>query len=96
MAKPYRLSPLAECDLEDIWLFTQKNWSTKQADTYHNSLVASFHELATGKKQGSPVNVLPYFQKYLCGSHVVYFLDDNDHLDIIRILHQRQDVEGHL
>ncbi len=36
------------------------------------------------------------FKKYLCGSHVVYFLDYPDHLDVIRILHQRQDAEQHL
>jgi toxin ParE1/3/4 len=40
--------------------------------------------------------VLPNFQKYLCGSHVVYFLDYADHLNVIRVLHQRQDAERHL
>ena len=34
--------------------------------------------------------------KYLCGAHVVYFLDYPDHLDVIRVLHQRQDAEQHL
>ena len=43
-----------------------------------------------------PVSVLPDFQKYLCGSHVVYFLDCADRLDVIRILHQQQDAERHL
>ena len=33
MAKPYRLSPLAEADLEDIWLYTFRNWSMEQADS---------------------------------------------------------------
>jgi len=40
--------------------------------------------------------VLPGVQKYLCGSHVVYFLVYTDHLDVIRVLHQRQDAERHL
>jgi len=30
------------------------------------------------------------------GSHVIYFLDDSDRLDVIRVLHQRQDAERHL
>jgi len=96
MAKPYRLSPLAEVDLEEIWLYTLKNWSMEQPDAYHNSLVATFEGLAAGTKHGRPAEVLPGFQKYLCGSHVVYFLDNPDHLDVIRVLHQRQDVERHL
>ncbi len=95
MVKLYRLSPLAEADLEEIWLYTFKNWSMEQADSYHHSLVAAFEGLAAGTKQGRP-SVLPDLQKYLCGSHVVYFLDHADHLDVIRILHQRQDANRHL
>jgi len=95
MAKLYRLSPLAEADLEDIWIYTARHWSKAQADNY-NSLVAAFEGLAAGTKQGRQANVLPDFQKYLCGSHVIYFLNGADHLDVIRILHQRQDPERHL
>jgi toxin ParE1/3/4 len=95
MARSYRLSPLAEADLEDIWLYTAKHWSMKQADTYLRSLVEAFEGLAAGLKQGRP-SVLPDFQKYLCGSHAIYFLTYADRLDVIRILHQRQDAELHL
>jgi len=96
VAKPYRLSPLAEADLEEIWIYTLKHWSIEQADAYHHKLVAAFEGLAAGTKQGRPADVLPDFRKCLCGSHVVYFLNDQDHLDVIRILHQRQDAERHL
>ncbi len=95
MAKSYRLSPLAEADLEEIWLYTRTHWSMKQADTYHHQLVASFESLASGEKQGAP-SLLPGFLRCLCGSHVIYFFADDDYLNIIRILHQRQDVERHL
>lgn len=95
MAKSYRLSPLAEADLEEIWLYTAKHWSMEQADTYHLNFVETFEGLAAGLKQGRP-SVLPDFQKYLCGSHAIYFLMYADRLDVIRILHQRQDVEQHL
>ena len=96
MVKPFRLSPMAEADLEEIWLYTFKNWSIEQADSYHRGLVAAFEGLAAGKKRGRQVGVLPDFQKYLCGSHVVYFKDTPDLLDVVRILHQRQDAEKHL
>lgn len=96
MGKIYRLSPLAERDLEEIWLYTAKNWSVEQADSYHNGIVAVFEGLAAGTKRGRTADVLPDFQKYLFGSHVIYFLDYADRLDVIRILHQRQDAERHL
>ncbi|MFG0677944.1 type II toxin-antitoxin system RelE/ParE family toxin [Delftia sp. WSY_7] len=95
MAKPYRLSPLAEADLEEIWLYTLRHWSVEQADSYLRNLVETFEGLAKSTKHGRP-SVLPDLQKYLCGSHVVYFMDYADHLDVIRVLHQRQDAELHL
>ena len=49
--KPYRLSPLAADDLEDIWLYTLRQWSLAQADSYLRTLVAAFEELAAGQKQ---------------------------------------------
>ncbi len=65
MAKPYRLSPLAEADLEKIWIYSAKNWSVEQADTYHRNLVATFEGLAMGTKRGRPADVLPDFQKHM-------------------------------
>jgi len=94
MAKLYRISPLAEADLEEIWFYTCKRWSIEQADSYLQKLVAACEELAAGTKQGRPT-VTANIQKYLCGSHVVYFLDYADRVDVVRILHQRQDAERH-
>jgi toxin ParE1/3/4 len=95
MGKPYRLSPLAEADLEEIWLYTLKHWSMEQADSYHRGLVAAIDGLSAGTKQGRP-SVLANVQKYVCGSHVIYFLEFTERLEVIRILHQRQDAERHL
>ena len=93
MVKSYRLSPLAEVDLENIWFYTFNHWSIEQADSYYHHLVAVFNGLASGTKKGRPVDVLPHFKKYKQGSHVVYFLENGDYVDIIRILHKNQDVE---
>lgn len=95
-SKHYRLSPLAETDLEEIWLYTLNHWSLEQADTYIGSLVATFEALAAGTKRGRPADIRPNYQKYLCGSHMIYFLYYSDRMDIIRILHQRQDATLHL
>jgi len=93
--KYYRLSPQAEDDLEAIWFYTFENWSLEQADVYLQYFVAAFEELAIGKRQGQR-SVFPHFQKYLCGAHVIYYIEHADCLDIIRVLHQRQDAPQHL
>lgn len=89
-------SPAAEADIGGIWDYSADRWGLDQADSYVDAIRDACYALATGTKHGRPAEVLPDFQKYLCGSHVVYFLDYPDHLDVIRVLHQRQDAERHL
>jgi toxin ParE1/3/4 len=95
-AKSYRLSPRATQDLEAIWLYTPENWSVAQADRYHRSLVAEIEGLASGHKRGRTSTVRPAVLKRHCGSHIIWFRDLPDRLEIIRILHSAQDTERHL
>ena len=95
-AKPYRLTPQAEADLENIWLYTLDRWSIAQADSYHRDLVAAFAALASGQRRGRTAHVRPGYLKHPCGAHVIYFRDHGDRLEIIRILHGAQDVERNL
>lgn len=94
--RSYRLSPLAEVDLEGIWLYTLEHWSPEQADSYHRDIVATFEALASGNKRGRAADVRSGYLKHPCGAHMIYFRDNGGRLEIIRILHDRQDVERHL
>lgn len=94
--KSFRLSPLAEADLEGIWRYTLAQWSLAQADAYLRDLMAAFQSLSSGARQGKATHVRPGYCKYLCGSHVIYYRDHADRLDVIRVLHQRQDAERNL
>ncbi|ECH6754809.1 type II toxin-antitoxin system RelE/ParE family toxin [Salmonella enterica subsp. enterica serovar Poona] len=94
--KAVAFSPAAEADIGEIWDYSADRWGPDQADNYTDAIRDTCYALARGTKRGRPAEVLPDFQKYLCGSHVVYFLDNPDHLDVIRILHQRQDAQLHL
>ena len=94
--KAIAFSPAAEADIDGIWDYSADRWGLDQADSYVDAIRDACYALAKGTKHGRPAEVLPDFQKYLCGSHVVYFLDYPNHLDVIRILHQRQDPEQHL
>ncbi len=95
-ARPYRLSPLAEADLEDIWLYTYKHWSLAQADQYHRDLVVAIESLAKGIKTGRKVDIRPGYLKYSVGQHLIFYRQADAGLDIIRILHQRMDGDRHL
>ena len=41
----YRLSPLAEQDLEDLWRYTLREWSADQADRYYHSIISAIEVL---------------------------------------------------
>jgi len=92
----YQLAPLAEADLEGIWLYTLRNWSMEQADSYHRDRVAALEGLATGRKLGRKVDVRPGYLKYAVGEHVVYFREDDAGIVVVRVLHGRMDVRRHL
>lgn len=95
-SKPYRLSPRANLDLEGIWFYTFDTWSRAQADRYHRSLVAEIEGLASGIRKGRPDTVRPGLLKRPCGSHVIWYRDLPDRLEVIRILHSAQDVDRHM
>ena len=96
MSGSYRLSPLAEADLEDIWLYTFKNWSEDQANSYHRDLVTAFDDLAAGRKIGRPADIREGYFKCLAGSHVIYFRKAKHGIAVIRVLHVKMDANRHL
>jgi len=94
--KALAFTPAAQADMSEIWDYSADKWGVDQADRYTDEIREACNALARGTKRGRPAQVLPDFLKYLCGSHVVYFFDQADQIDVIRILHQSQDAERHL
>ena len=95
-AKPYRLSPKSTQDLEGIWFYTFDNWSRAQADRYHHALMAEIADLASGRRKGRSDTVRPGLMKRSFRSHVIWYRDLPDRVEVIRILHSAQDTERHL
>ncbi len=87
----YRLSPLAEIDLECIWLYTLERWSVTQADSYYADIIEAIEKLASGERQGLKANVRDGYQKYAVRRHFVFFHMSNIGVDVIRVLHQSMD-----
>jgi toxin ParE1/3/4 len=96
--RAYRLSPLAESDLEDVWLYTFENWSAEQADRYHNQIMAAIGGLAEGGTEGRAIDdIRPGYRKRAVVSHFLFYrITDAGLIDVIRILHQRMDIPSRL
>ena len=92
-----RLAPLAEEDLEDIWTYTARTWSVDQADRYHADIIEAIEGLSRGERGGRDIgDIRPGYLKYSVGRHLLFYRLTETHLNIIRILHQRMDVEARL
>ncbi|MBW4480457.1 MAG: type II toxin-antitoxin system RelE/ParE family toxin [Tolypothrix brevis GSE-NOS-MK-07-07A] len=37
----------------------------------------------------------PGYRKYHIGRHLIFYQETDEHIDIIRVLHDRMDVESH-
>ena len=94
--KALAFSPEAEADIDEIWDYSAGNWGPDQADRYTDEIRDACHALATGRKRGRPVDIRSGYLKLSTGSHMIYFRDRGDRLEIIRIMHGRRDVSRHL
>ena len=92
------LRPRARDDLGEIWDYTALHWSRDQADRYVRLLNEAFRNLASGTVAGrSAEAVRPGYLKVAVGAHVIFFTrTDNGTVDIVRVLHQRMDIQKHL
>lgn len=83
----YRLTPAAQADLEDIWLYTAQQWSIEQADRYTDILEDTLYrflfmpEMARERHEfDPPVQIHPSAQ------HLIIYRIERDHLAILRVL----------
>ena len=88
----YRLTPAAQTDLEDIWLYTLAQWSIPQADRYIDILEETFErllfmpEMARERTEfDPPVRIHP------SAEHLIIYRIEADHLAILRVLGAGQD-----
>ncbi|MDR5736182.1 type II toxin-antitoxin system RelE/ParE family toxin [Caballeronia sp. LZ025] len=95
--KSFVLSPAAEVDLDEIWDYSIENWGERQAERYIRMIQDTIIGLADGTQLShSAEHVRPNYRKVLVGSHVLFFKEDQQVVDVIRILHQRMDSSFHL
>ena len=88
---PYRLSPLAERDLDEIWSYVAEDASVTRADRLIDAIVDRFELLAEQPRMGRN---RPEFgegiRSFVVESYVIYYRHAADIL-IARVLHGRRD-----
>lgn len=94
---PYVISKKAISDLEDIWLYTAEKWSVVQADRYYHLIFDEIGFICKNSNVGrSMEHVRAGYRVSKVKSHLIFYRVVNSTVEIIRILHERMDVENHL
>ena len=82
-------------DINEIWSYTFKKWSEKQADKYYSALEFACIHLGQNPELGKEYDGI---QKNLLGlrtgKHIIFYqVITNQEIEIIRILHEQMDLK---
>ena len=85
-------------DLREIGRYTQARWGREQRRHYLALLDRCFHALAENPNQGQWCDeIRSGYRKFPSAQHVVFYREEAAGIiKIIRVLHERMDLEVHL
>lgn len=94
----YKISKEAKKDLENIWAYTFETWSIEQADRYIKLIFDEISYISKNPNSGKDFNFLRegYFRTKIKSHFIFYRINSDDFTEIIRILHERMDIESRL
>ncbi|MFA0963347.1 type II toxin-antitoxin system RelE/ParE family toxin [Roseivirga sp. BDSF3-8] len=95
----YKISREASRDMENIWTYTFKNWSTEQADRYLNLIMDEIEYLAYNPQAGIDYSHIRegYFRSRVKSHFIFYRINEQEEpIEIIRVLHQQMDISSRL
>jgi len=97
MNQVYQLTHIADHDLTKIWQDTCEQWGTRQADKYLTELESCFIELAQHPELGiTRPEIRTGYRSIPKNKHLIFYRYNHSRIEIIRVLHQRMEIESHL
>jgi toxin ParE1/3/4 len=94
----YTISQRAIVDLENIWLYTVEKWSIEQADRYYTLLFNEIAFICSHMNAGKSMeHIRKGYRSSKVKSHLIFYrILNNATVEVIRILHERMDIENQL
>jgi toxin ParE1/3/4 len=91
-----RLSRSALQDIDDVLLYTQRTWGTRQRASYRAAIYRALGRLAQFPDSGrSRDDLFPGCRSLQVELHVIYYYQpENATIVVRRVLHQRQDASA--
>lgn len=95
----HRISAEAHNDLQNIWLYTNENWSAEQANRYFNLIMDEIEFICESPHSGKNYEAIRkgYFKARVKSHFIFYKINQvREEIEIIRVLHQRMDIDTRL
>jgi toxin ParE1/3/4 len=91
------LTPRAQTDLDEIRDYTVDRGGLDRAETYIRQLWKDIEIVAERPSLGRECpDVRRGYRMYPSGSHVLFYRETTDGVDVVRILHERMDYERNI
>jgi toxin ParE1/3/4 len=91
------ISPAAKSDLKDIYQYGLRQWGQAQSDDYLANLKNQFWLLTEQPLMGTErPELLPDMRSLPIESHTLFYRVTANRLEILRVLHGRQDPQRHI
>jgi toxin ParE1/3/4 len=93
----WRIRERAHQDIREIAAHTDQAWGARKRRAYLRQLQNRIEELAENPKLGiARDDVRQGYRSAHVGRHVVFYRIVGDGIEIVRVLHDRMDLERHL
>ena len=96
-ARQLVIAPAAKTDLKDIYQYGLRQWGAAQSDSYLETLKEHFWSLTEQPLMGAErTELLLDVRSTPIESHTLFYRVTTNTVEIIRVLHGRQDPRRHL
>ncbi len=90
-------APAAKADLKEIYRYGLRHWGQKQSDSYIEKLKTHFWSLVEQPATGiERPELLSNIRSFPIESHTVFYRITTETVEIVRVLHGRQDPHRHV
>lgn len=91
------IAPAAKADLKEIYQYGLRQWGQAQSDSYLENLNGHFWSLTEQQLMGvERPELLPSIRSLPIESHTLFYRVTTNTVEIIRVLHGRQDPQRYL
>ncbi len=92
----YKVSPVAQRDLVDIYVRGFREWGESKAEEYQLKLISSFRLLAENPDMGHGVSIRPQLQRLELRPYVIFYRKFSYGVRIARVLYKNRAMEKYL